>query len=59
MKQIFKQLSVLPFSKINLMEAGIILNQNAYELQKPLNCKIVTRSGHVTVLTELGWVDRC
>ena len=59
MKQTFKQFSVLPFSKINLMEAGIILNQNAYELQKPFNCKIVTRNELVVVLTKLGWVDRC
>ena len=38
------------------MEVGIILGQDAYELQRPLDYKIGTRSEPFTVLTELGWV---
>ena len=38
------------------MEVGIILVQDAYELQRPLDYKIGTRSELLAVLTELGWV---
>ena len=38
------------------MEVGIILGQDAYELQIPLDYKIGTRSEAFDVLTELGWV---
>ena len=38
------------------MEVGIILGQDAYELQRPLDYKIGTRSEPFAVLTELGWV---
>ena len=38
------------------MGVGIILDQDAYELQRPLNYKIGTRSEPFAVLTELGWV---
>ena len=38
------------------MEVGIILGQDAYELQNPLDYKIGTRSEPFAVLTELGWV---
>ena len=38
------------------MEVVIILGQNAYELQRPLDYKIGTRSEPFAVLTELGWV---
>ena len=38
------------------MEIGVILGQDAYELQRPLNYKIGTRSEPFAVLTELGWV---
>ena len=38
------------------MEVGIILGQDAFELQKALDYKIGTRSQAVAVLTELGWV---
>ena len=38
------------------MEDGIILGQDAYELQRPLDYKIGTRSEPFAVLTELGWV---
>ena len=48
--------SVLPNRSFNLMEVGIILGQDAYELQRPLDCKIGTRSEPFAVLTELGWV---
>ena len=38
------------------MEVGIILGQDAYELQRPLDYKIGTRSEPFAVLTELKWV---
>ena len=38
------------------MEVGIILGQDADELQSPLDYKIGTRSEPFTVLTELGWL---
>ena len=38
------------------MEVGIILGQDAYELQRPLDYKIGTRNEPFAVLTELGWV---
>ena len=38
------------------MEVGIILGQDAYELQRPLDYNIGTRSEPFAVLTELGWV---
>ena len=38
------------------MEVGIILGQDAYELQRPLDYKIGTRSEPFAVLIELGWV---
>ena len=38
------------------MEVGIILVQDAYELQRPLDHKIGTRSEPFAVITELGWV---
>ena len=38
------------------MEEGIILGQVAYEIQRPLDYKIGTRSEPFVVLTELGWV---
>ena len=56
LKQIFNRLSVLPNKSFNLMEVGIILGQDAYELQHPLDYKIGTRSETFTVPTELGWV---
>ena len=55
LKQSFNHLSVLPNKNFNLMEVGIILGQDAYELQRPLDYKIGTRSEHFAVLTELGW----
>ena len=38
------------------MEVGIYLGQEAYELQRPLDYKIGTRSKPFAVLTTLGWV---
>ena len=38
------------------MEVGIILGQDAYEIQRPLDYKVGTRSEPFAVLTELGWV---
>ena len=56
LKQSFNHLSVLPNKSFNLMEVGIILGQDAYELQRQLNYKTGTRSEPFAVLTELGWV---
>ena len=38
------------------MEVGIIFGQDAYEIQRPLDYKIGTRSEPFAVLTELRWV---
>ena len=38
------------------MEVGIMLGQDAYELQRPLDYKIGTRSESFAVLTEVGRV---
>ena len=38
------------------MEVGTFLGQDAYELQRPLDYKIGTRSETFAVLTELRWV---
>ena len=56
LKQYFNHLSVLPNKSFNLMEVGVTLGQDAYELQRPLDYKIGTRSEPFAVLTELGWV---
>ena len=56
LKQSFNHLSVLPNKSFNLMEVGLILGQDPYELQRPLDNKIGTRSEPFAVLTELGWV---
>ena len=56
LKQSFNHLSVLPNKSFNLMEVGSILDQDAYELQRPLDYIIETRSEPFAVLTELGWV---
>ena len=56
LKQSFNHLSVLPNKGFNLMEVDIMLCQDAYELQRPLDYKIGTRSETFAVLTELGWV---
>ena len=55
LKQSFNHLSVLPNKNFNLI-VGIILGQDAYELQRPLDYKIGTRSELFAVLTHLGWV---
>ena len=51
LKQSFSHLSVLPNRSFNLMEVGISLGQDAYELQKALDYKIGTRSQSVAVST--------
>ena len=56
LKQSFNHLNVLPNKTFNLMDVGIILGQDAYELQRPLDCRIGTRSEPFAVLTELAWV---
>ena len=38
------------------MEVGIILGQDAYEIQRPIDYKIGTQSEPFAVLTELGWI---
>ena len=56
LKQSFNQLSVLPNKSFDLMEIGIILGQEAYELRRPLDYKIGTQSEPFAVLTELECV---
>ena len=56
LKNSFRYLNVLTNRTFNLMEVDIILGQDAYEIQRPLDYKIGTRSEHFAVLTELGWV---
>ena len=56
LKQSFNHLNVLPNKMFNLMDVGIILGQDAYELQRPLDYKIGTRCESFAVLTDLGWV---
>ena len=55
-KNKFRHLNVLTNRTFKLMEVGIILGQDAYEIQRPLDYKIGTRSEPFAVLTELGWV---
>ena len=52
----FRHLNVLTNRTFNLMEVGIILGQDAYKIQRPLDYKIGTRSESFAVLTQLGWV---
>ena len=54
LKRCFNHLSVLPNGSSSLMEVGIILGQDTYELQKAIHNLIRTRSEPVAVLTELG-----
>ena len=56
LKKNFNHLCVLPNRSFNLIEVGIILGQDAYNLQRALDYKIGTQSEPFTVLTELGWV---
>ena len=54
LKNNFRHLNGLTNRTFNLMEVGIILGQDAYEIQRPLDYKIGTQSGPFAVLTELG-----
>ena len=56
LKNNFRHLNVLTNRTFNLMEVGIILGQDAYEIQRPLDYTIGTRSEPFVVLTELEWV---
>ena len=56
LKQMFNHLSVLPNRSFNLMEVGIILGQDAYNLQRAFDYKIGKQSEPFAFLTELGWV---
>ena len=56
LKNKFRHLNVLTNRTFNLMEVGIRLGQDAYEIQRPLDYNIGTRSEPFAVLTELGWV---
>ena len=53
LKKSFNHLSVLPNKSFNMMEVGIILGQDAYELQFPLDYNIRKRTEPFAVLTEL------
>ena len=56
LKNNFRHLNVLTNRTFNLMEVGIILGQDAYEFQRPLDYEFLTRSEPFAVLTELGCV---
>ena len=56
LKQSLNHLSVLPYKSFNLMEVGMILGQDAYDLQRPSDYKTGTQSEPFSALTELGWV---
>ena len=51
----FRPLNVLTNRKFNPMEVGIILGKDAYEIQRPLEHKIGTRTEPFPVSTKLGW----
>ena len=54
LKNKFKHLNVLTNRIFNLMKVGIMVGQDAYEIQRPLNNKIGTQSELFAVLTKLG-----
>ena len=56
LKNNFRHLNVLTNRTFNLMEVGIIIGQEAYEIQRPFYYKTGTQSEPFAVLTELGWV---
>ena len=56
LKNNFRHPNVLTNRTFNLMEVGIILEQDDYKIQRPLDYKIATRSEPFAVLTKLGWV---
>ena len=45
-----------PWKLASPLEAGISLGQDAYALQRQMDCKIGARSEPFAVLTELEWV---
>ena len=55
-KQNFNHLSFLRNKSFNLMENGMILGHDAYELHRPLDYKIGTLSEFFAVLKRLRWV---
>ena len=56
LKNNIRHLNVLNNRTFNLMEVGIKLGQDAYEIQRSQDYKFGTRSEPFAVLTELGWV---
>ena len=56
LKRSFNNLSVLQDKLFNSKEVGIVLVQEACELQRPLENQIRTQSELYAVLTELGWI---
>ena len=56
LKRKFSHLSVLPNSSFNLMEIGIILGQDVYDLQRPVDYRKGQTSEPFAVLTKPGWV---
>ena len=51
---VFKHLSVLSTRNFNLVEVGIIVDQDAFEIQKASDNKRGTQSEPFAVLTALG-----
>ena len=56
LKDRFDHLTVLPNHKFNLMEIGLILGQDVYDLQRPLDYRIGKIEERYAMLSKLGWV---
>ena len=54
LKNNFRPLNVLTNRTFVLMGVGVILGQDVWEIQRPLDYKIGTRSESFAVLTDLG-----
>ena len=56
LKEEFEHLSVLPNKRFNLAEVGVIIGQDFYDLQRPLDYRLGKPDELHAVLTELGCV---
>ena len=55
LKHKFDNLSVLANINFNLSEVGMIIGQDAFHLQRPLDYRKRKKNEPTAVLTELGW----
>ena len=56
LKEELEHLSVLSNKRFNLAEVGVIIGQDFYDLQRPLDYRLGKPDEPHAVLTELGWV---